>query len=81
MAYHYPTPQELGIKIPANLVPERFCSGFRHGLKGGQIDKVQYLRRSFRLGYRMSKLFLREYRRQQGILTFPTKGQFRFRAS
>jgi hypothetical protein len=79
MPYHYPTPGEVGIRIPPDLVAERFTAGFRHGLRGGQINQVVYLRRSFRLGFRASKLFLREHRRRQGILTFPVQGQMRFR--
>lgn len=80
MRIHYPTPQELGLRIPPDLVPERFCAGFRHGLQGGQLDRVEYLRRSFRLGFRAAKLYLRAERRRQGILPFPVQGHVRFRA-
>lgn len=80
MHYHYPTPAEVGIKTPPDLIRERFDAGFQHGLKGGQLDHIEYFRRSFRLGFRASKLYLREYRRRKGILTFPVQGRMRFRA-
>lgn len=78
--YHYPAPGEIGIPIPRHLVPERFCAGFDHGLKGGHLDNVDYFRRSFRLGYRASKLYLREVRRRRGILQFPSRYRVRLRS-
>ncbi len=80
MQYHYPTPREAGVRIPAHLRKERFCAGFLHGLRGGQLDDVKYFRLSFREGFRAAKLYLREIRRQRGILNFPIQGRFRFRA-
>lgn len=79
MAYHYPTPGEVGLKIPPHLMADRFTAGFDHGLRGGQLDHVEYFRRSFRLGFRTAKLYLREVRRSRGVLQFPTR--FRFRAT
>ena len=80
MQYHYPTPQEIGLQIPNDLIPERYCAGFRHALQGGKLNQVKFLRKSFRLGFRTAKLFLREVRRRQGIIEFPLQGRFRFRA-
>ena len=80
MTPHYPTPQELGICIPGHLRQDRFNRGFHHALKGGQLNRVEYLRLSFREGYRAAKLYLRDVRRQQGILTFPMKAHVHMRA-
>jgi hypothetical protein len=79
MTCHYPTPEDLGLQIPHTLLPERFCAGFRHALKGGKLDNVRYLRRSFRLGFRSAILYLRYLRRQQGIIELPVPGKIRFR--
>lgn len=69
----YPTPREIGVAIPPHLVPERFCAGFEHALKGGQLDRVEYFRRSFRLGFREAKLYLRELRRRRGVIELPRR--------
>jgi len=79
MAPQYPSPQEVGIKIPPHLKTERFRSGFLHALKGGQLNRVEFLRLSFREGYRVGKLYLREVRRKMGIVEFPMKAQVRMR--
>ena len=80
MGYQYPSPMDVGIKIPRNLIADRFCAGFSHGLKGGHLDHVEYFRRSFRLGFRASKLFLREERRRRGIIPFPGSYRMRLRS-
>jgi hypothetical protein len=80
MANIYPTPHDLGLVIAPHLRPDRFCQGFSHGLKGGQLDHVEYFRLSFRLGFRASKLYLREERRRRGILELPLRGRVRLRA-
>ncbi len=80
MAIHYPAPQELGFRIPAHLRPERFSQGFIHALKGGQLNQVAYFKLSFREGYRLGKLYLRQLRREQGVIGFPMKAQFHMRA-
>jgi hypothetical protein len=79
MHYTYPTPKDLGIEIPSSLIAERFNKGFLHALKGGQIRKREQLRLSFREGYRAGKLYLRELRRERGILNFPMQGRIRFK--
>jgi hypothetical protein len=76
----YPNPRELGIDLPTPVRERRFNAGFRHALRGGQLDQVRYFRRSFRLGYRAAKLYLRELRRRQGILQFPLRARMRLRA-
>jgi hypothetical protein len=81
MMYHYPTPQELGFRIPAHVARDRFCAGFAHALKGGQLTRVEYLRLSFREGFRCAKLYLRLLRRQRGLLEFPARYKFRLTVS
>jgi hypothetical protein len=76
----YPTPQDVGIKIPPHLRADRFCNGFEHALKGGQITEAKQLRLSFREGYRAAKLYLRDLRRSMGIANFPVQGRIRFTA-
>lgn len=73
----YPKPQDVGIRIPPNLQKDRYCAGFEHGLKGGQLDRVEYMKQSFREGFRAAKLYLREIRRSRGILEFPARWRVR----
>lgn len=80
MALRYPTPADIGVRVPRHLRPERFRAGFAHALRGGQIDQVEYLRLSFREGYRAAKLFLREERRRRGMPAFPMRARIRMRA-
>lgn len=71
LAPSYPTPETVGLKVPPHLRADRFSAGFDHGVKGGQLDNVDYFRLSFRLGFRAAKLYLRELRRQNGVVEFP----------
>lgn len=80
MHYHYPTPEDIGIRIPHTLRPDRFRRGFDHALRGGHLDQREFFRLSFRLGFRAAKLFLRAERRRRGILEFPMRVRFRQRA-
>jgi hypothetical protein len=80
MAGFYPSPMDVGVKIPPHVKVAAFCAGFEHGLKGGQLDKVEYMRFSFREGFRASRFFLRDYRRVQGILDFPARWKVRLKA-
>jgi hypothetical protein len=80
MHTHYPSPDEVGIAIPPHLREDRFCHGFHHALSGGHITQVDQLKLSFREGYRCGKLYLRELRRQRGILQFPMRARVRMRA-
>lgn len=77
----YPNPQDVGIRIPPNLQQERYCAGFRHGLQGGQLNRVEFMKQSFRQGFRASKLYLRELRRSRGILDFPARWRLRMRVA
>jgi hypothetical protein len=77
MDYSYPKPGDVGIRIPPTLQPERFCAGFEHGLKGGQLDRIEYMKLSFREGFRASRMYLRELRRSRGILQFPARWRIR----
>jgi len=79
MPYAYPKPKQVGLKIPPDLREDRFNAGFLHGLQGGQLNKVEYFRRSFRLGFRASKLYARHLRRHRGILDFPMRCKMRFK--
>ena len=79
MAYQYPTPYDLGVRILNLLQPKCFCAGFKHGLQGGKLNHPKFFRRSFRLGFRCAMLYLRQLRRQQGIIEFPFQGRIRFR--
>ncbi len=81
MENRYPKPADVGIRIPCTLQQERFCAGFEHGLKGGQLDRIEYMKLSFREGYRASKMFLRELRRSRGILEFPARWRIRMSAA
>ncbi len=75
----YPTPRQIGVKLPAELIEPRFNAGFDHALKGGHLTQVEYFRRSFRLGFRCAKLYLREVRRTRGIVEFPIRARIRLR--
>ena len=77
---HYPTPREAGVRIPSHLKADVFCSGFRHGLMGGQLNRSEYMRLSFREGFRASRLYLREVRRIRGVLEFPARWKVRMSA-
>ena len=79
MNYQYPTPRDLGLKIPPSLYEDRFNCGFLHALKGGQLDEVEYFRLSFRMGYRAAKLYLRDMRRERGIIDFPLRVKFKIK--
>jgi hypothetical protein len=75
----FPTPRDIGVKIPAHLIESRFNAGFEHALKGGHLTDIEYFRRSFRIGFRAGKLYLREVRRLRGIIEFPFRGRVRMR--
>ena len=75
----YPTPRQIGLKIPPDFFESRFNAGFEHALQGRHLTQVEYFRRSFRLGFRAAKLYLREVRRARGILEFPFRGRVRLR--
>jgi hypothetical protein len=79
-ATYIPTPEDVGLRIPRHLMEDRFREGFHHALTGGQINRVEQLRLSFREGFRAGKLYLKEVRRSRGIVEFPLMGKIRMRA-
>ena len=79
MHFTYPTPRDIGLKIPPFLRENRFNAGFEHALKGGHLTEVEYFRRSFSLGFCAAKLYLREVRRCRGLLDFPLRARIRIR--
>ncbi len=76
----FPTPQQIGFKVPVDLIETRFSAGFEHALKGGHLTDIEYFRRSFRLGFRTAKLYLREVRRARGVIDFPFRRRVRLRS-
>lgn len=76
----YPSPDDVGIRIPATLRADRFCAGFEHALRGGKLERIEYFRLSFRMGFRSAKLYLRHERRRRGIIDFPMRARVRMRA-
>lgn len=79
MRHTYPKPRDVGIKVPVHVKEDRFCAGFEHALRGGQLDHVEYFRLSFREGFRAAKLYLKDLRRHQGLLQFPVQGRMKFK--
>lgn len=70
-------PQDFGISIPANLIEKDFCEGFEHGMESNTLTKFKL---SYRMGFRTAKLLLKEIRKQQGIINFPTQGKIKLKA-
>jgi len=70
-------PKDFGIKIPLHLNIEDFNNGFRHGMKSNTLTKFKL---SYRMGFRAAKLLLKEIRKQQGIINFPTQGKIKLKA-
>lgn len=81
MQYHYPTPGEAGVDIPTEVRQQLFKAGFRHGLEGGKVERIEHMRYSFRMGLRAAKLYLRRVRRSQGIIEFPGRLKFRVKVT
>ncbi|MBI3563389.1 MAG: hypothetical protein HY080_16920 [Gammaproteobacteria bacterium] len=75
----YPSPEEVGVRVPTHLKQQDFYRGFEWALRGKQITQAEHLRLSFRSGYRAGKLYLNQLRRAQGIIPFPMKAQLRLR--
>jgi len=80
MAYVYPTPEDIGLKVPKSLIETRYKCGFRHALEGGQISAVEHLKLSFREGFRAGKCYARDLRRARGVVDFPLRARIRFTA-
>ncbi len=71
------TVAETAITVPPSLMNDRYQAGFAHGMCGGQLDKIEYFRLSFREGFRAAKLQIRAMRRKQGIIDFPLQGRMK----
>ena len=80
MVYSYPAPQDVGIRIPRNLIGARYKRGFAHALEGKQISAVEHLKLSFREGFRAGKCYARDLRRARGVLDFPMRGRIKIRS-
>ena len=80
MASACPNPWDVGITIPTHLRKDRYCAGFEHAMHGGQLDRVEYFRCSFRLGFRAAKIFLREIHRQRGILAYSSRFKLKLKS-
>ena len=78
--HDYPSPRDIGLRLPSEFRSDRYCAGFEHALKGGHLTEAEFLRLSFRMGFRAAKRYLRELRRQQGIIEFPLRARFRMTA-
>lgn len=65
---------------PPCLRKDRYEAGFTHAMRGGQLDKLEYFKLSFREGYRAAKLQMRYIRRKQGIIDFPLQGRMKIKA-
>ena len=80
MRYTLRTLEDAGVKLTPDLTEDRLCAEDEHALKGGQLSGAECFRRSFRLGYRAAKLYVRQLHKQQGILSFPIQGRLKIRA-
>lgn len=70
-------PSAVGINQGQGYRQDRYQAGFDHGLQGGRLDRVEYLRQSFRAGFRAARLYARELRRRHGVLDFPMRSKFK----
>jgi hypothetical protein len=71
---------ETQIRVPPLLRKDRYQAGFVHAMRGGQLDKIEYFKLSFREGFRAAKLQMRQTRRMQGILNFPLQGKMKLKS-
>ena len=71
---------ELAVTVPPSLMKDRYQAGFAHAMRGGQLDKIEYFKLSFREGFRAAKLQMRVMRRKQGIIDFPLQGKMKMKA-
>ena len=74
------TVAETAITVPPSLWKDRYQAGFAHAMRGGQLDKIEYFKLSFREGFRAARLQMRAMRRKQGVIDFPLQGRMRIKA-
>lgn len=72
--------EEIAVERPVSLYRDRYEAGFAHALKGGNLDRIEHFKLSFREGFRAGKLHVRGLRRKQGIIEFPMRGRVKVRA-
>jgi len=77
---HVLVAEESAIAAHGKLIKELYQAGYAHGLRGGQLDRIEYFKLSFREGFRAAKLYLREQRRRQGVIEFPIQGRLKIKA-
>lgn len=78
MQYHYPTIDEVGIKVPAGLKEDLFRDGWNHSIRGGHLTDIKvHFKKSFRYGFRAARLYLNDVRKSRGIIPFPMKGRMK----
>ena len=70
---------EMEISVPSTLRNDLYQAGYVHAMRGGQLNKIEYFKLSFREGFRAAKLQMRHMRRKGGIIDFPMQGKMKFR--
>jgi hypothetical protein len=71
---------EVEMTVPLSLRKDRYQAGFAHAMRGGQLDKIEYFRLSFREGFRAAKLQMRDMRRKRNIIDFPLQGKMKVKS-
>lgn len=78
----YPKATEVLTGIPTHVKRDLFEDGFQHSIRGGQLtDPKVHFKMSFREGFRAGRLYLKELRRQQGVVEFPLQGKIKVTVS
>ena len=70
---------EMEISVPSTLRNDLYQAGYAHAMRGGQLNKIEYFKLSFREGFRAAKLQMRHMRRKGGIIDFPMHGKMKIR--
>ena len=70
---------EVEISVPPTLRNDLYKAGYVHAMQGGQLNKIEYFKLSFREGFRAAKLQMRHMRRKAGIIDFPMQGKMKIR--
>jgi hypothetical protein len=71
-----PAPTEVGVLVPTKVDKKLFEEGFSHGMASNELT---VFKASFRAGFREAKRYLRELRRQQGVVEFPLRARLSIR--
>jgi len=74
-----PKAEEVNIIIPKQFDKEKFEKGFNHGLISNSLNKKEYLKASFRGGFRAAKLYIKRYYKNNNIAVLPNKAKFKFK--